>query len=59
MQLTWGHFSGGESTKKFSNNGLKVNGIIDISYHINLYLKNIIYMLKQLFYNIYNIFCLF
>ena len=59
MQLTWGHFSGRESTKKFSNHGLKVNGIIDISYHINLYLKNIIYMLKQLFYNIYNIFCLF
>ena len=28
MQLTWGHFSGKESNKKFSNNGVKVNGII-------------------------------
>ena len=34
MQLTWGHFSGKESNKKFSNNGVKVNGIIDVSYHI-------------------------
>ena len=28
MQLTWGHFSGKESNKIFSNNGVKVNGII-------------------------------
>ena len=34
MQLTWGHFSGKESNKKFSNNVIKVNDIIGVSYHI-------------------------
>ena len=31
MQLTWGHFSGKDSDTKFSNNGINVNDIIDIT----------------------------
>ena len=49
MQLTWGHFSGKESNKKFSNNGVKVNGIIILMLAITFVLEKYYIYFKTTF----------